>query len=392
MTSSSSLSAPGTTPTLPPEVCRADRALAEIADDLDVLLDLTPVNVEQQWLRWCDGRHEPEFEYRAHGVDPDRVARRIDDVDVAATAGHVLHDLLERTAEELRSEAELVRLRHRPGFVDVSRRLYGEIDEGLRRLADGLLDELEPEAVDVATIPPTAFVERAERELDEYRTTAPSFRARVELSAEVPSLMVVGRRLTVGVDSHLPAHRVEGLIHHEVGVHLLTAETGGRQPLHLLETGTAGYIETQEALGVLAEHLSGGVDGERMRTLAARVVATYLWCEGAGFTEIVDALTRTGFGEHAAWTVTMRIARGGGYTKDAMYLRGLVALADHLARHPIEPLLVGKFHLRDAPLITALLDDGVLEPAAVRPRWLDVPGARERLERIGRTPLVDWVS
>lgn len=380
-----------TTPELPAEVQRADRELAEIAGGLDVLLDLTPTNSESQWLRWADDRTEPEFEYRPHGVDPDGVMQRIEAVDVTSTVGHPLHDLLERTAEELRLEAELVRRRHRPGFLDVSRHLYGEIDDGLRRLADELLDELPPEEPGVEVITPEAFVERAERELDEYRAALPGFEGRVELRTDVPSLMVVGRRLTVGVDSHLPVHRVEGLIHHEVGVHLLTAETGGRQPLQLLEAGMAGYIETQEALGVLAEYLSGGVNGERLRTLAGRVVAVHMWCDGAQFTDIVDALTGNGFGEHAAWTVAMRVTRGGGYTKDAMYLRGLVALAAHLGDHPIDPLLVGKFHVRDEPLISGLLDDGVLEPAAVRPRWLDGRGAQERLELIGRTPLRDWV-
>lgn len=377
---------------LPEEVVRADRALAEIAAGLDVLLDLTPTNVDAEWQRWRDRREEPDFTYRPHGVDPDRVIRQIESVDTTATVGHRLHDLLERSAQELHLEAELVRQRHRPGFLDISRHLFGEIDDGLRRLADQLLDDLEPEDPDVPLVEPEAFVTRAREEIERYREQLPDFRATVELSSEVPSLMVVGRRLTVGTDSHLPAHRVEGLVHHEVGVHLLTAETGGRQPLRLLEQGAAGYIETQEALGVLAEYVSGGVDGERLRILAARVVAAHMWCDGASFTEVVEALTDVGFAAHTAWTITMRIARGGGYTKDAMYLRGLVGLTAHLADEPLAPLLVGKFHVRDADLVTGLVDDGVLEPAALRPNWLDVEGASSRLAGVATTPMSDWAT
>jgi hypothetical protein len=34
------------------------------------------------------------------------------------------------------------------------------------------------------------------------------------------------------------------------------------------------------------------------------------------------------------------------------------------------------------PLIQDLLDRGVLKAPWVRPRWLDVPGAQERLDRL----------
>ena len=48
----------------------------------------------------------------------------------------------------------------------------------------------------------------------------------------------------------------------------------------------------------------------------------------------------------------------------------------------LDPLLVGKLALDHIPLVQDLLDRGVLQPAWVRPRWLDVPGAQERLDRL----------
>ena len=67
------------------------------------------------------------------------------------------------------------------------------------------------------------------------------------------------------------------------------------------------------------------------------------------------------------------------------------ALLDHLAEGgSLDVLFVGKFSLDHLPLIEDLLDRGVLQPAWVRPRWLDVPGAPDRLERLrGGVPVDD---
>jgi hypothetical protein len=45
-------------------------------------------------------------------------------------------------------------------------------------------------------------------------------------------------------------------------------------------------------------------------------------------------------------------------------------------------LFVGKLALDHIPLIQDLLDREVLQPPWIRPRWLDVPGAQARLDRL----------
>ena len=69
--------------------------------------------------------------------------------------------------------------------------------------------------------------------------------------------------------------------------------------------------------------------------------------------------------------------------KDAIYLRGITHLLDALAEGlRLDVLFVGKFALDHVPLIQELLDREVLQPAWIRPRWLDLPGAQERLDRL----------
>jgi uncharacterized protein (TIGR02421 family) len=169
-----------------------------------------------------------------------------------------------------------------------------------------------------------------------------------------------------------------------VGTHVLTYANGARQPLQLLTVGLPGYEETQEGLAVLAEYLVGGLDPLRLRLLAARVIAVHHLLEGAGFLEIFEELHETlGFPPRTAWGITIRIARSGGLTKDVIYLRGISRVLDFVQeRQDLTPLLVGKLSIEHVPLIEELLERGVLEPPWLRPRWLDLPEAPQRLSRV----------
>ena len=81
----------------------------------------------------------------------------------------------------------------------------------------------------------------------------------------------------------------------------------------------------------------------------------------------------------------MRVFRGGGYTKDVVYLRGLAALLDHLGRGgDLEILYVGKVALEFIDLVEELRWRRVLAAPALRPHHLDTPEARERLARLRR--------
>jgi hypothetical protein len=79
----------------------------------------------------------------------------------------------------------------------------------------------------------------------------------------------------------------------------------------------------------------------------------------------------------------MRIYRGGGLTKDAVYLRGLVEVLEYLSQGgQLEPLFVGKIASDHIGLIRELLHRKVIQPPALRPRYLQLPGVSERLEKL----------
>jgi uncharacterized protein (TIGR02421 family) len=363
-----------------------DRALTEVQRQVDFLLNITPTNSNEAWLDFERSGFStmPMLQSRPLGFEPDLIKRRLYDLEIEEVDDPGLAILLRQKRDELCRQVMLLEDRDSSRFLHGSLQLFGPVGDQLVDQALEILARVGTDVPEDSRVTATAFAERAEAELDHYRRTSPGFAARLEIRPDVPDLMVSHGKLLIGASSAYRAGRVEALIHHEVGTHVVTFENGRAQPLQLLAVGLPGYEETQEGLAVLAEFVAGGLDPSRLRLLAARVVAVKRVSDGGGFIDIFDELhQKHAFPPRVAWAVTVRVARSGGVTKDVIYLRGISRLLEFLEeRKRLEPLFVGKMSLEHVPLIEDLLAHDVLRPARIRPRWLDLPHAEERMERI----------
>src|SRR5690606_1582707 len=229
-----------------------------------------------------------------------------------------------------------------------------------------------------------AFQQLALRELNRYREVYPEIDNTVELRRDITGLMVSDGSLLIGDTLAVRPDRVMPLIHHEVGTHVLTFVNGSAQPLRQLAFGLAGYDEFQEGLAVLSEYLVGGLDRARLRLLAARVVAAHSVEEGATFIDTFRLLTSDhGYSDRGAWSIAVRVHASGGFTRDLIYLRGLVELVDLLRRGmPLEPLYIGKLARKHIPILEELRHRGILRRPPLVPRYLHDPAAAERLEAL----------
>ena len=145
----------------------------------------------------------------------------------------------------------------------------------------------------------------------------------------------------------------------------------------------------QEGLGVLSEFLAGYLPGERLRVLAARVVAAAMAANGQGLPAIFACLHEAhGLPTDDAFDVALRARRGGGLTKDAVYLRGLRDLLTYLeAGGEFDALFLGKFALPHLEQLDALLDEGWIVPPDLLPRYAAAEDFGRRLEVCRRTPV-----
>ncbi len=135
---------------------------------------------------------------------------------------------------------------------------------------------------------------------------------------------------------------------------------------------------------MLAEAFVGGLSRSRVRLLLGRVVAARLMTDGATFVDTFRELHDTwGFRARTAFTITLRIYRGGGLTKDAVYVRGIGQLMDYIREGgDLESLLIGKIAVEHVSLIQELKAREILVPPPLKPSFLEAPEFQPQMDRI----------
>jgi len=371
-------------------VWEVDRQLAEISNSYDFLLQVTPVNSQRAWegFKRAKFEEEPVFHYRPIPVDPPLAKRRLFGIPIERIEDPTLTQIFREKQEEMDRELTMLMDRGTSRFRYGSLQLFGGVKAPLLSLAQTLLKIFPPRSredrpgweVDAA-----GFAERAREEIAYYRKLYPKFVAKVEVREDIASGLMVSRgNLLVGSSTRIPVSRVEALLNHEVGTHLVTYYNGRAQPFRQLYSGLAGYEELQEGLAVLAEYLVGGLSRPRLRLLAGRVLATKAMVDGADFLETFRMLTQDhGFDRRGAYTITLRIFRGGGLTKDAVYLRGVVSIFRYLREGgDLRTLFVGKIAADHVAVVQELQWRGVLKQAPLLPRYMERPESLKMLEQL----------
>jgi uncharacterized protein (TIGR02421 family) len=365
-----------------------DHELAQLSRSFRFLLDITPVDADEKKADFLAGADPaPEFTYRDLEDDPEVVRTMLADIDVSAVEDPTLGHLLRAKHRELELQLDMLEARGSGDFLQLSIELYGGVSPALRTQAEEVLAAIT--ATEPARDPLDAdeFLALAQAEIAHYRDIDPDVELHAEIRPDITGVMVSGDTLLIGPESRVQRIRATALLHHEVGTHLVTQVNGNHQPVRVLGVGLAGYDETQEGLAVLAEIACGGLTAFRLRQLAGRVLTVHRLIAGATFAEAHEALVEDGFPPGSAFTTVMRIYRSGGMTKDAIYLRGLVDLLEHLGGGGVLDLLwLGKFSLRDLPLIGEMRDRGVLLPPRLLPRYLEDPAAAVNLKRAAGHP------
>jgi uncharacterized protein (TIGR02421 family) len=368
-------------------VWEVDRKLAAISADFDLLLHVTPVNVLAAWgeFQHHDFQKRPEFLYRQRPFDPALVKRKLYDIDIDSIEDPTLEHIFSEKRVELDRQITLVSDRNTNRFILGSRQLFGDVDDALLAQAKTLLTQLSDPMIPDAernSVSPEQFALCARKEIDHYRQQQPDFTARVDLRSDISGILVSNGNLLIGTDARIAENRVQALLAHEVGTHLVTHFNGQQQGFRELSVGMAGYETLQEGLAVLAEYLVAGLDSHRLRVLAGRVIAVQAITGGAEFVETFEQLCKEyDFVAATAFYITMRVYRGGGYTKDLIYLKGLAQILDFLANDgDLVALYRGKITMEYLAFIEELSWRKIVKPAALKPHCLEMPEAKQRLE------------
>ncbi|MGB5926640.1 MAG: tyrosine/phenylalanine carboxypeptidase domain-containing protein [Cyclobacteriaceae bacterium] len=368
-------------------VLEVDHQLAQINNSYDFLLAMSPVNVGEQWEQFCKSNYRelPVFHYRLLPSDPEKMKRDLYDISIDRIEDPTLAFLLHDKRSEMDKEISMLEERNTEQFMYNSFRMYGKPDDKLINVARHILKEFNSlDSEDHERVTPEEFKLRAETYINALRSQAPEFGCDIRIRKDLNGIMVNRGCLMISNTFNSAAHRVYPLLEHEIGTHSLTYYNGQKQPLQLFYIGLAGYDEWQEGLAVFSEYMSDGLTRSRMRMLAARVIASDCLARGADFIENFSMLhEQYNFPARTAFNITTRIHRGGGLTKDSIYLRGLLKLLDYMKDHDtMDHLYIGKIAEKHIPYIEELLYRNILKKPEVLPLFLHQNKLKEKLDQI----------
>lgn len=377
-------------------VLDVDAALAAIGGSFEFLLGVSPINTVEERDRYLAAKEPapPRFRYRPLTIGTDTSKRALFAIDVRAVEDPVLETIFLEKQRELDLQLTLLQVRNTIDFPHASVMQYGAVEPPLLELAHGVLADIRAANDDAdPCIDCHAVQSAADEMIARYRARDPGFEATTCLRKDIaPGLMVSGRAVLISTATRMRRRRLDALLQHEVGVHVLTFANGSRQGLSIFGNGLAGYEGIQEGLGVFAEYLAGGLTPGRLRLLAARVLVVHAMLDGADFVQC-DRMLREehGFAPATSFGIVARVFRSGGLSKDAIYLRGLSEVFRIVqAGEPLDPFWFGKIARRHVPCVEDLVRRGLLTPPASLPEVLSRPAARARLDAIrSGTPFIE---
>ncbi|TDU40135.1 uncharacterized protein (TIGR02421 family) [Gelidibacter sediminis] len=365
----------------------SDTKLAEISEGMSFLLRVTPVNSNEEWDKFVQNNYEkiPSFKYRLLAVDPELEKRKLYNIPIDLIEDPTIAFILRGKRLEIEKQLIMLEERGTDNFRFIGESLYGVIREDILDVAKHIL-AVYPKAETIKSSKRyngIEFAEFAQREMDHYIQQFPDLDLGIEIRDDVAGIMVSKSKLLINEEMNLDVNRCDALIQHEIGTHILTYCNGKSQPLKQMHEGFEGYDQLQEGLAVIAEYLVGGLTINRLRLLAGRVIAVQSMIDNANFIETFNLLrTDYAFPDRVAYYISMRVYRGGGLTKDAVYLAGLIDLMAYLENGGrIEPLYTGKFNVTHIKLIEELLYRKVLKQP-ILPRFLARDDVKIRLQKL----------
>lgn len=333
-----------------PHAFEIDANLDRLVKRIELLSYINPQNIEKEKQRFFASKYsvEPQFRYPKIKFNPYKLHRlffsqrleRIKDEPLRK----LFKDVIYYYANMVQCIESIGRGQH---FYFNSLRVFGTPTERDVQNAKFILHfDNEPEGADMDAIysaeEAKAYFENFVKDYD--------FTLNVKYSTSIAAEAMVSnstQTLFVKKNTKFSKNQLLTLGHHEIGVHLVTTYNGLQQPLKILSNGLPKNVETQEGLAVFSEYMGGALTLKRLKELAYRVLASDSLIKGYSFSDTFDLIhNQYKLERNAAFKVTLRAHRGGGFTKDRLYLSGLRKIYKRYQKEEsMDILLSGKVSL-----------------------------------------------
>lgn len=362
-----------------PRLFEMDANLDRLVRRIELLSYVNPINIEKEKQRFFASKYsvEPEFKYPKLKFDPLKLQRLFFSQRPERLEDEVLAELYREVIYFYSNMVQCIStIGSGKAFYYNSLRVYGTPTERDVNNARFILHfEDEPAGADMEKV---FTAGEAQAYFEDFARNY-EFPLQIKMATHISaSAMVsnINRMLLLKRNAMYSKNQLLTLAHHEIGVHLVTTFNSLEQPLKIFANGFPNNVETQEGLSVLSEYKGGALTLKRLKELSYRVLAADCLSRGYSFADVFDLIhTQYKLNRDEAFTITLRALRGGGFTKDWLYLSGFKKIFKlHKAGRSLDLLLTGKVSMEYMEVLSYMQELGLVAPLKYRNEVFSVKG------------------
>ena len=348
--------------TISAEVLDLDKKLFSLCKSIETLNFINPVNLVAQRNKFLKKNSyiSPNFNYKQLNIDPYKFRENLYNLPISEINDADIQQLYRHVIDNLASKIDLLTTIGTENFVYNSLKYYGEPSPSDIANARFLLhlndDELEQ----------NEELLNADDAIDYFKSLATEWglNCKIEKSAKIVAKAMVNNEkalLLINKEAHFTQKELHAFAYHELGIHMLTTINAKKHPIKVFSLGLAGNTHTQEGIALYSEYCSGSLTTKRLKTIALRVIAVQYMLEHGDFIKTYHSLMNEfNLDKEFAFTLTTRVYRGGGFTKDYLYLKGFRDVLNLAKERSIDNLLVGKTGVLDFNVVSEIVARGMI--------------------------------
>lgn len=354
-----------------PNLYQIDQNLHRLVQKIELLNYVNPINIEQEKRHFFSSKYNvnPQFKYRRIDFNAHKLQQELFSQDIDSIKNEVNRAFYRDVIYDYSGLIQCIETIGKGSkFYFNSLKSFGTPTERDVENAKFIL-HFEDDEYDQEMFPVFSASEAADY-FDEF-TKRYDFRFEVKLSTKISAAAMVQNNtqtLLLKKNHRYSANQLKVLANHEIGVHMVTTFNARKQPLKIFYNGFPKNVETQEGLAVYSEYMSGCLTLYRLKELSYRVLAADSLRRGFNFCDTFDLLhNQYKLNRDEAYSITLRAHRGGGFTKDHLYLTGLKKVYNyHQKNESLDPLLTGKVSLEKVDIIQTWMHDGLSDAITYR--------------------------
>ena len=344
---------------------KVDGQIFRLLKNFELLTYVNPINVKSEKERFFKSKFtvNPNFRYKPIKINTYELTKKLHAIDTNKLEDITIRYLYESVITGAIDKINLLASIGTNKFLYNSLRYFGRPDKVDIRNAEYvlLLPEIKEENIKAVRF----GVDKAKKIFEDSFADY-GFKGKIRVDKKVLStVMVLNSTKTIVLKdgATFTQNELQYLAEHEIGVHMVTTMNAANNKLKVFGVGLPVNTKTGEGMAVLAEYLSGNFTMNRLRELALRVIAVDLMCNGADFKDCFNTIVKNYKMEvNKAYNLVTRVYRGGGFTKDYLYLNGFSKLLKFWHDdNDLTPLLVGKTSISFYNTIVEMIDRKLIE-------------------------------